>query len=92
MGRSIKKGPFVDPKLAKKVEAAGGAKRTPSHLNGAWTFASEHMPVRNPGSECHHSSTLSGPSSIVGPIVHCRMIVVRHPYASQAVFDTVIPV
>ena len=25
MGRSIKKGPFVDPKLAKKVDALGGA-------------------------------------------------------------------
>ena len=31
MGRSIKKGPFVDPKLAKKVEQAqaSGGKRTP---------------------------------------------------------------
>ncbi len=29
MGRSIKKGPFIDPKLAKKVEATGGSKRNP---------------------------------------------------------------
>ena len=29
MGRSIKKGPFIDPKLAKKVEALAGSKRTP---------------------------------------------------------------
>jgi len=29
MGRSIKKGPFVDAKLEKKVAALAGAKRTP---------------------------------------------------------------
>ena len=29
MGRSIKKGPYVDPKLAKKVATAGDNKRVP---------------------------------------------------------------
>lgn len=30
MGRSVKKGPYVDPKLARKVESGGdGGKRTP---------------------------------------------------------------
>ena len=28
MSRSLKKGPFIDPKLAKKVEALGGDDRT----------------------------------------------------------------
>ena len=41
MGRSIKKGPYIDLKLAKKVEKAGGNKRDPIQT---WARASTIPP------------------------------------------------
>jgi len=41
MGRSIKKGPFIDPKLARKVDKAGGSKRDPIRT---WARASTIPP------------------------------------------------